>query len=142
MVDRVDRKANGGFLYTYEAVIAGVALILFVATLLHVSPHREFWSSSDLKEKAYDFLRASDNEGILRRAIVNGEWNLLEYRINQSLPLTMGYRIAVYNETGALLWSYSKGSKDNKDVVVANYIISGYNSTFYLAYITMEAWYE
>ncbi len=105
-----------GFLYIFEAVIAGIIIIGFLIAASSIQP-----DSSLLADKAYEILLGLDEQNQLRAYAENMDAEGLNSKID--LP-GYSHTVQICSQTGCS----GQAPADQKNVFVGRYFISGKDS--------------
>ncbi len=108
-----------GFVQTLESSI-GAVLILSMVILLY--SYQPAVPEMQLLQKGYDCLENLDNTGYLRYYAFNNLTEL-ENNIDNCLPATTEFKIRICDTEDC-----STNLPDNKTIILASYLISGYES--------------
>ena len=118
-----------GFIYTLEAVIAGIVIISFLAFLAYEPPTV---IDEGLNLKSYEILEGLDNQGLLRSYVVDENVSGLNSQITF---FSANHTVQICNVNGACNGTIPNGS----NVFTGTYIIAGDND-YNPHYVKLYLW--
>ena len=117
-----------GFIYTLEAVIAGIIVI----SLLAVFSYEPRIQDEGLYLKAYELLEGLDNQGLLRNYTVNEDYTGLDSEVRF---FSANHSVQICDRSGSCVGSVPAGI----NVFSGTYIIAG-DDSYDPQYVKLYLW--
>lgn len=111
-----------GSLYTLEAAIAIVMMVVTAMLVFQRAPETLELSKANYKVKIYNALKISDDVGDLRKNVLDSDAAAVESELSSYIPIYLNYNVTIYNETSNVTSIPTIGSKD---VITVSYFLAG-----------------
>jgi len=113
-----------GFSRILEAILA-LTLIVMPITLLYNQQKISTINESQLKDILIKSIIEADQNGELKEAIYNNEWNKVKTLILNSIPAEINITIEILDENQKLIAKINRGIlNQNNSIVIAKYTLT------------------
>ena len=128
-------KKMKGYVYTLEVLLAVSLMFFSMVFVFRVPEFTQDTSSAILKAKGQDILKKLDENGDLRKIVLEDDIESLKINITSYMPQNIGFDAKICKKT-----CEEPTLPIDKEIVYLNYYISGDNQNYDISRVDMWIW--
>ena len=126
-----------GVMYTIEAVIAVLMVLVILYLILQNPPARPEFTEINYKTQAYNGIKILERTGKLRRFVLNNDTTSIKTRLTHFISHAVEFDVVLFNKTSNIT---TIPSIDADDVVTISYFLAGDVGNYVVREVRIYLW--